>query len=79
LARDGQLIWNLTTDPFVIDLEQGTNDQYSLIVVRHNALTDIEGASGGSELDGARKVLLNGHMFIIRDGRIYDVTGKTAE
>jgi len=79
LAFDGQIIWNLTAAPFTLDMEKGNNNHYSLIVVSHNTPTDIEGANGSEELHSTRKVLYDGHMFIIREGRVFDVTGKTAK
>lgn len=38
------------------------------------SITEIE--DGTHATNGPRKILINGHVYILRDGKIYDVTGK---
>jgi len=38
-------------------------------------LTDIENLYNGTE-EGPRKLLINGHVYILRGGQLFDITGK---
>jgi hypothetical protein len=56
------------------------NDRFVLIVRVERKktpenLTDIENLYNGTE-EGPRKLLINGHVYILRRGRLFDITGK---
>jgi len=38
------------------------------------SITEIE--DGTHATNGPRKILINGHVYILRDGKVYDITGK---
>lgn len=77
LMQNGSIIWNLTTSPFVIDLPQGSETSYSLMIVNAaQTPTDVETVSGERlEVSGVQKIILNEHVYILRDGKMYDAAG----
>lgn len=82
LTRDGEAIWNLSQNAYTVRLEQGTTARYGLRTVSKapQTTTDIEPIWVDPEGNAikAAKVLINNHVYIIRDGKIYTITGQTA-
>ena len=76
LTHDGNIIWNLSAGAYEATLQKGVNSGYGLrLVVNPNGVaTGMDGYE--SEADGAEKVLLDGVLYILRGGRMYDATGK---
>ena len=81
LTLDGEPIWNLSQNAYTIKLEQGTTSRYGLRTVSKapQTTTDIEPIWVDPEGNAikAAKVLINNHVYIIRDGKIYTITGQT--
>ena len=80
LTRDGEAIWNLSQNAYTMRLEQGTTARYGLrtIAKAPQVTTDFEETwvdSEGKEIKAA-KVLINNHVYIIRDGKLYTITGS---
>lgn len=82
LTLDGEPIWNLSQNAYTVKLEQGTTSRYGLRTVSKapQTTTDIEPIWSDPEGNAikAAKVLINNHVYIIRDGKIYTITGQTA-
>ena len=83
LTRDGQIIWNLSQNAYTITLEQGSNTRYGLRTVAKapQTTTDVEQTwvSNEDRAVKAAKVLIDNHVYIIRDGKIYTITGQTVK
>lgn len=77
LTRNGIIVWDLTMSEYTFDIEAGTNDSYALQVVRRAPST----ATGVDATDNrgtifAEKMIVNGQLYILRDGVLYDAQGK---
>ena len=74
LTMNGSAIWNLNIAPAPISLSKGTENSYGLRLVRkiNNVVTGLDEAV----LNGnVQKVILNDHLYIIRDGKVYSAHG----
>ena len=70
---------NLMTDSYTFTMTQGENTaRFALnVTMRQETPTDIETVSGeGLEVSGARKMIINDKLYILREGVMYDATGK---
>ena len=80
LTRDGEAIWNLSQNAYTMRLEQGTTARYGLRTVSKapQVTTDFEPIWVDPEGNAikAAKVLINNHVYIIRDGKLYTITGS---
>jgi hypothetical protein len=77
LTKNGHIIWNLTMSPCELELTQGQNEGYGLIL-RANApsvSTDVEGIQPSA--DSIQKVIIDEKVFILRGGQLYGIDGKT--
>lgn len=45
----------------------------------HHVATGIDLSAGRGQQSAVRKIVINDHVFIIRNGQLYDVTGKTVK
>jgi len=72
---------NLGLMDYTVNLSSGTiNDRFSLeISPIHEVPTGIENGSVSNSNAAVRKVLLNGILYLIRDGHIYDAQGMRVE
>ncbi|MBQ7192149.1 MAG: InlB B-repeat-containing protein [Paludibacteraceae bacterium] len=76
LTYEGQIIWNLSKSAYSLDLGKGANSGYGLrlIIGRNNVVTGLD--EMGSDTDNTQKVILNGNLFILRDGKLFNATGS---
>ena len=76
LTYEGSPIWNITAGEYNCDLQKGNNSGFGLMLVRRapQVTTDIEGAN--QPQTGVRKLLINGQLFIEKDGKLFNVTGQ---
>ena len=78
---NGAPVWNLAQGAYNIDLKLGTTNEYGLLLVYHPV---PEISTGCESLEVAykasvRKVLINGQVFIIREGAVYTIFGQKAK
>ena len=79
LTYDGNAIWNLSYGGYVVNLEKGTTSHYGLRIVRTPKVsTGIEETTIQNG-DPIRKVMVDGKVYIIRNGEIYGITGQKAQ
>jgi len=80
LTLDGEIIWNLSKNAYTLQLEQGTTARYGLRTVSEapQVTTDIEPIWVDPEGNAikAAKILINNHVYILRDGKLYTITGS---
>ena len=78
LTKDGAIIWNLTMSPYEAELVKGQNSGYGLLLQTKmpQTPTGIEEANGEELKANVQKVIINDHVYILRGGQMYDVTGK---
>lgn len=79
LTFEGSIIWDLTMSAYELDLDKGTTEGYGLIM-QAKAPQITTGISGTDvEAAGVQKVVINDHVYILRGGEMYDVTGKAVK
>ena len=78
LTKNGRIYWNLTMGACELDLNQGQNNEYGL-VLRAEVPAVTTGIENGGMLNGengVQKVVIDEHVYILRGGEMYDMTGK---
>ena len=80
LTRNGVIIWDMNMSDYNFTLEQGTDNSYALQVIRRtqNVATGAEQLNNDAHrgTDFVEKMIVNGQLFILRDGNLYDAQGK---
>ena len=82
LTHEGNIIWDLTISPYEVELGKGATNEYGLMIVRKapQVTTGIETVTGdGLQVTGVQKIVINDHVFILRGGQMFDVTGKAVK
>ena len=75
LMCDNFVIWNLSQCPYTLDLNKGTNTEYSLLIRSERGMaTDIKNISTAS--GKVQKFINRGRMYINANGSIYDAQGQ---
>ena len=73
-------VWNVAWGEYPFELNQGTDSSYALRVVRKapNAATGVDATDNDNNrgTNFVEKRIVNGQLFILRDGAIYDAQGK---
>lgn len=81
LTYNGQVIWNLTTGAYTVELAKGTTTGYGLRIEASQApqiATGVENTA--TDTQSARKVLINNALYIVTpDGKMYDAAGKNVQ
>lgn len=75
---DGTPVWDLSAGEYTIDLQKGNTYEYGLVIVRRPA-PEVTTGCQNVEANGnasVRKVLINGQVFILRDGAVYTIFGQ---
>lgn len=77
LMYEGAVVWNLSQSAYTLDLTRGTTTGYSLLMTAEapSVTTGVDAVSG-EEAGQVEKIILNGKLYILRDGEMYDATGK---
>jgi hypothetical protein len=66
------------SDRYTIDLNKGTTTEYGLLLVEnYNAPTGVEQVQG-DKVQGT-KVLRNGILYILRNGKVFNAQGARVE
>ncbi len=79
LTRDGVIVWDLSMSDYTLDLNAGTDNTYALLVTRRvkDTATGIDALDSDNRgTDFVVKKIVNGQLFILRDGVMYDAQGK---
>ena len=79
LTLNGEAIADLTESEYTLPMSKETNKAYCLRLVRgpRGTVTGVDEALDGK--DNAEKVIMNGMLFIIRQGKMYDAQGRLIE
>ncbi len=88
----GEAIWNLSVSEYALDLSKGTTNGYGLRIVAQELVEEQEEEqeqeqeeittalkNKGAKATNVRKQLINGVLYIQREGAIYDATGKRVQ
>lgn len=80
LTYNGEVIWDLTASPYVLDLAKGMTDGYGLRIAARapQIATGVDETNADSK--SVRKVLINNTIYLITpEGKMYDIVGKSAK
>lgn len=79
LTQDGAIIWNLSMGAYELSLNKGLTNNYGLLLIKKapGIATGVDEISG--EKAGVQKIVLEDKVFILRGGKMYDVTGKAVK
>lgn len=75
LVQNNTLIWNLSAGAYDIDLAKGNTQGYK-VVIRPKQQTPTDVQTNPINQDMVEKVILNQHLYVLKNGRVYDATGK---
>jgi len=80
LTYEGNIIWNLSMSAYPMELKKGNTEGYGLLL-NAKAPMSPTGIENTDALNGAnvQKVILDEKVFILRGGKMYDVTGKAVK
>ena len=78
LTYNGNIIWDLTAGSYDIELDEGTNYGYGLLLDANKAPQITTGVDEtDAKTETVRKVMVENQLYIISpEGQIYNVTGK---
>lgn len=79
LTQYGAIIWNLSMSAYELSLNKGLTSNYGLLLIKKapGIATGVDEISG--EKAGVQKIVLEDKVFILRGGKMYDVTGKAVK
>ncbi len=61
--------------PLTLTLNSGVNNGYALRITRHNVPTDLESITPSDAVNGEKRII-DGVLYILHNGRMYDAQGK---
>lgn len=75
LTYNGAIVWNLSYSDYTTQLPAGTTDNYGIMLIRRaqQITTDMDAINANN---GSDKFIINGNLYILRDGAVYDVQGR---
>ncbi|MBQ9427802.1 MAG: hypothetical protein IJU36_09305 [Paludibacteraceae bacterium] len=76
LMYNGAVIWNLSLGNYTLDLTRGTTTGYSLLLTAEAPSITTGADAIEAETNHVEKIILNGKLYILRNGEMYDATGK---
>lgn len=75
LTKEAQPVWNIAESACILTLDQGDNAGYALILRRAPQIATGVDGSETTQAAGVQKVLKDDKLFILRDGKLFSVTG----
>lgn len=76
LTIDGMPVWNISETAYILSLGKGMMNNYGLMLLQASRMpTGVENVESADD-EKAQKIILNNQLYILRDNRMYDVTGK---
>lgn len=78
LTQNGNPIWNLSETAYTLNLGKGTTSEYGLLLIHRapGVATDIDTLT---QSNNAEKIIFNNKVYILRNGMIFDATGKRVQ
>lgn len=75
LLENGVPVWNLSDGEYTLSLNKGSNTDYSL-AIRANAPAVPTGADTVASDSDVEKIIINGVLFVRKNGMIFDAMGN---
>ena len=78
LTEYGVPVWNLSLAPYNLTLPKGTTTGFALTLMPRTVIQPVTTGTDrlSDEPDPTRKILLNDHVYILRNGMMFDAAGK---
>jgi len=76
LVQNNTLIWNLSAGAYDIDLAKGNTQDYKVVIRPKQQTPTGVRAAPITQDSGVEKVILNQHLYVLKNGRVYDATGR---
>ena len=76
LTKNGKAIWNLSMSEYTMSLDKGTDSSYGLMLVKAPKITTDTENIGINGSEHVQKMILDDHVYILRNGEMYDAAGK---
>ncbi len=78
LTKNGRIFWNLTMGACELDLAQGQNNEYGLLL-RADAPQETTVMDEIHSEAGVQKIIIDENVFILRGEQLFDMTGKAVK
>lgn len=80
LTENGDVIWNLSMSAYEVELPQGTTANYGLLLRANDGVQQVTTEISNTETNtNVRKLIIDGQLYILRDGKMYDVQGRSVQ
>lgn len=80
LTYNDNVIWDLTSSPYVFDLSKGTTTGYGLRIEARGPQIATGVDNANAEGQAMRKVIIDNKVYIITpEGKMYDIVGKSVK
>ncbi len=80
VTRNGKAIWNLAYGPYIVTLDKGTYSEYGIKLIQSNAPAVTTGVDQTTnDKQQIQKVIIDNHVYIVREGELYTITGQKVE
>lgn len=80
LTYNDNIIWDLTSSPYVFDLSKGTTTGYGLRIEARGPQIATGVDNANAEGQAMRKVIIDNKVYIITpEGKMYDIVGKSVK
>ena len=76
ITVNGKPVWSLANGEYIATLNAGNTDNYGLLLVRKAPQITTGFEQTAQDNTFTRKVLINGQVYIIRDGNVYSIFGQ---
>lgn len=77
VTRNGKAIWNLAYGPYTVTLDKGTYSEYGIKLIQSNAPAVTTGVDQTTnDKQQIQKVVIDNHVYIVREGELYTITGQ---
>ena len=79
LTYEGAIIWDLSMGEYINEFAKGNNEGYGLLLQAKMPMTPTGVDEVQSDKGQCTKVIIDEHVYILRGGQMYDVTGKAVK
>lgn len=76
LTKNGKAIWNLSMSEYTMSLDKGTDSSYGLMLVKAPKITTDTENIGTNGSEHVQKMILDDHVYILRNGEMFDAAGR---
>ena len=82
VTRNGKAIWNLAYGPYTVTLDKGTYSEYGIKLIQSQSpavTTGVDQTQTTNDKLQIQKVVIDNHVYIVREGELYTITGQKVQ